>query len=188
MKVKYNNISISGRIGVGTTTLLNNLKPYLEHYNWKFRSTGQFIRQYTKENIFPVATLVSDDFDRKIEDKVFKIFKDKKKWVIEGWLAGFIARKLKTTLRVLLICSKESLLVDRVVNRDKLTIEKAKNLIKSRETKNIEKWKKIYGNYDFFNPKYYHLIIDTYSSGPLETVGKVLDKLGYNNHNIVVNK
>ena len=35
--------------------------------------------------------------------------------------------------------------------------------------------------YDFFDPKYYHLVIDTYSSGPNETVGIVLDKLGFTN-------
>ena len=34
-------------------------------------------------------------------------------------------------------------------------------------------------DYDFWHPKYYDLVIDTYSSGQMETVGKVLDKLAY---------
>ena len=47
------------------------------------------------------------------------------------------------------------------------------------ESKGVWYGHEIYGDYNFFDPKYFHLIIDTYSSGPLETVGKVLDKLGY---------
>lgn len=186
MKLKYNNITISGGIAVGTTTLFNNLKPYLRPYGWRFKSTGEFIRQYTQEKINPVATLVSDDFDRKIETKVAKTLEKEKKWVIEGWLSGFVARNIKTTLRILLICSEESLRIDRVVNRDKITIREAKKMIKTRENGNLKKWRRIYGNYNFFDPKYYHLVIDTYSSGPLETVGKVLDRLGYKNNNIQV--
>ncbi len=181
MKLKYDNITISGGIATGTTTLLNNLKFYLQPLGWKFRSTGQIVREMTKENIFPVATLVSDEVDRKIEEKVRKLLTTEKNWVIEGWLAGFVARDLKNTLKVLLICSDDGLRVDRVVNRDNVTVEEAKKLIKEREEENFKKWKRIYGDYNFFDPKYYDLVIDTYSSGPLETVGKVLDRLGYSN-------
>jgi cytidylate kinase len=92
-----------------------------------------------------------------------------------------MARNFNDTLRVLLICSNPALKVDRVVNRDKVTIEEAKRMIKEREEDNLKTWKKIYGDFDFFGPKYYHLVIDTYSSGPLETVGKVLDRLGFKN-------
>jgi len=54
-------------------------------------------------------------------------------------------------------------------------------MVKEREEDNIKTWKKLYGDYEFFDPKYYHLVIDTFSSGPLETVGKVLDRLGFKN-------
>jgi cytidylate kinase len=56
--------------------------------------------------------------------------------------------------------------------------------VKEREEKNFKTWQKIYGKYNFFEPKYYDLVIDTYSSGPLETVGKVLDKIGFDNNNL----
>ena len=179
MKLKFDNIAISGGIGTGTTTLLKNLKAYLKPLGWQFRSTGQFIREYTKENLMPLANLVSDDFDRKIEARVKKTFETKKNRVIEGWLAGFISRNIKNTLRVLVICSDEAIRIDRVANRDHISIEEAKKNISLREEKNFEKWKRVYGNYNFFDPKYYHLIIDTYSSGQMETTGKVLDKLGF---------
>ncbi len=188
MDLKFYNVSISGGVAVGTTTLMENLKPYLEPYGWKFKSIGQFVREYTKENVLPLASLVSEDFDRQIERKVFETLSSERQWVIDAWLAGFMSRELTNTLRVLLYCSETSLRVDRVANRDRVSVEEAKRFLKLREEKNIKKWQHIYGNYDFFNKKYYHLVIDTYSSGQHETVGKVLDSLGYRNDTIQITR
>jgi cytidylate kinase len=179
MDLFFDNIAISGGVACGKGTLQRNLKTYLEPMGWEFRSTGQIIRDYTKENVLPLATMVSEDFDRKVENSVGELFQTKTKLCVEGWLAGFVARELDNTLRVLLICSNEALRVDRVANRDKVTIEEAKHNIKVREEENFKKWQKLYGDHNFFDPAYYHLVIDTYSSGQMETVGKVLDKIGY---------
>lgn len=183
---KFTNITISGGIGVGTTTLMKNLQPYLESYGWKFKSTGQFIREYTKENLLPTATLVSDDFDRDIEKKAYETLKNEKNRVIEAWLGGFVARGLPHVLRVLLTCSKEDIRVDRIANRDNISIAQAKENIKKREEENFKKWRRIYGDYNFFDQKFYSVVIDTYESGPLETVGKVLDVLGYKNSHLPI--
>lgn len=173
----YKNIAISGGIGVGTTTLMKNLHKHLEKEGWRARSTGQIVRDYTKENVLPTATLVSDEFDRKMEAEVERILKDQDKQIIEGWLAGFVSRNNPEVLRILVTCSDLSLRIDRVANRDSLTIEKAKEFIKEREEENFKKWRRLYGKYDFFDPSFFHVVIDTYSSGPMETVGKVLDAL-----------
>lgn len=186
MDFKYANMTISGGIAVGTTTLMENLKPYLEPYQWKFKSNGEIVREYTKENVLPLATLVSDDFDRKIEATVYEKLEKEKNWVLEGWLTGFISRNLPNTLRILLICSENSIRIDRLMNRDKVSVSDAKNFLKLREDKNFKKWQQIYGEHNFFNPKYYHLVIDTYSSGQNQTVGKVLDALGYKSDNIQI--
>lgn len=179
MDIKYDHITISGGVAVGTTTLIDNLRPYLEPQGWKLISKGNMIREYMKENIMPIASLVSDEYDRAIEKKTRHILKNEKHWVIEAWLAGFVARDLAKTLRILLVCSHDSLRIDRVVNRDKINTADAKKFIKAREEGNFKKWKKIYGDYDFFDPKYYNMTIDTYSSGQFETMVKVLDAIGY---------
>lgn len=188
MQFNFENITISGGVAVGTTTLMNNLRPYLEPYNWQFKSTGQFVREYTKENVLPLATLVSDDFDRQIEKRVEDTLRNESNWVMEGWLAGYVARNLENTLRIMLVCSETSLRIDRVANRDKLSVHEAKEFIKLREEKNLKKWQRVYGANDFFNPKHYHMVIDTYSVGQMEVVGKVLDKLGYNHDKIQITK
>lgn len=177
-KLNYKNITISGGVATGKNTLLNNLKPFLEPLNWHFASGGQILRDYLKEYINPKAGMAPKDIHHQIDKRTIELL-NKGYYVIESWLAGFMAKERKDTLRVLLICSNPALKIDRVVNRDKVNIETAKKIIKEREEDNFKTWKKIYGNFDFFDPKYYHLIIDTYSSGPLETVGRVLDALGY---------
>ncbi len=188
MKFKYENITISGGVATGKNTLLNNLKPYLQPYGWKFTSGGQLLRDFTKEYIQPLASLVDKKFHNELDKRTRRLLTKEGHYVIEAWLAGFIARDLKNTLRILLTCRNDALRVDRVANRDKVSIEQAKKFIKEREEENFKTWRKIYGNYDFFNPKYFHLIIDTYSSGPLETLGQVLDALGYDHTQISIQK
>jgi cytidylate kinase len=188
MQFHFDNITISGGVAVGKSTLIDNLKPYLEPYNWKFKSVGDIFRDYVKEHVAPNASLVPDDFDRAMEKEVERKLTEEKHWIIQAWISGFVARKLPHTLRVLLICKDNSLRVDRVANRDKITVEQAKHFIKEREQDNISKYKRLYGDYNFWDPTYYHLVIDTYSSGQLETTGMVLDKLGYDISKIEVEK
>ncbi|MBI1869550.1 cytidylate kinase family protein, partial [Candidatus Gottesmanbacteria bacterium] len=104
------------------------------------------------------------------------------KVIYEAWLAGFVAQDIAGILKLLLICSNDAVRIDRVMNRDEVTADEAKRFIRTREDENIVKWHKIYGKHDFWNPKYYDLVIDTYSKGAMETLGVVLDKLGYRNH------
>jgi cytidylate kinase len=179
MDLAYDNITISGGIAVGKTTLLKNLMSYLEPLGWKFRSIGDIHRTFLNDNVMPEASKVSDEFDRKIETEVLHILSTEKKQVIQAWISGFVARELINTLRVLLICKENSLRVDRVANRDHISIQEAKNFIKQREEGNLQKYKRLYGDYSFWDPKYYHLVIDTYANSQMECVDLVLNKLGY---------
>lgn len=178
VNLNWENITISGGVATGKNTLLENLKPYLEPLGWKFSSGGKILRDYLKEYKNPLASLGDEKIHHIIDERTINLLKEGH-YVIESWLAGFMARNFQNTLRVFLTCSNPALKIDRVVNRDNVSIEEAKKMIKEREEDNFATWKKLYGDYNFFDPKYYHLVIDTYSSGPLETVGKVLDKLGF---------
>ena len=190
MKFKYRNIAISGRPGVGRSTLFNNLKTVLKPLGWKFFSGGEFSRQYAidhglfdkKNSYHHSASLYSDKIDLKIDVEMRKKLEKEDNYVVESWLAGYNMRNVPGVLRVLLVCD-DALRIDRIVNRDNLSVEEVKRHIKEREETNFKKWKCMYGTTDFWNPKYYDLIIDTYSSGRTETLEKVLDKLGYNRKN-----
>lgn len=178
-KPKYRLITVSGKIAVGTTTLTKNLVRTL---NWKHINVGAIQREFDRKNQINEnkqgAFARSDSHEKSIDAMTEKILREDKEIVYEAWLSGFFARNYKDTLKVLLVCSHEDIRVDRVANRDNLTIEEAKKWMKQREEENINKWKKLYGDFDFWNPEYYDLIIDTYTSGPMETMGRVIDKLG----------
>ncbi len=178
--LRFRNITISGGVAVGKNTLLNNLKPYLLPIGWQLTSGGQLLRDFAQEQVQPLASLVSDDFHHKLDERT-KSLLETGHIVIEAWLAGFMARKRNDTLRILLTCQNDALRVDRVANRDKIPVSQAVEYIKEREDNNFKEWKRLYGDYNFFDPSYYHIVVDTYSSGPNETVGMVLDKLGYQN-------
>lgn len=180
---KYRNITVSGKIAVGTTTLAKNLQKIL---NWEYINTGALQRQYDRVHGIAEnergAVARPDSHEREMEAMAKKILTEKEHVIYEAWLSGFVAQTIPHILKVLLICSDEAICIDRVVNRDKVSVDEAKRFIKTREEENTQKWQALYGSYDFWNPKYYDLVIDTYSSGQMETLGKVLDKLGYKNN------
>lgn len=175
---QYRIITIAGKYAVGTTTLAENLKDTL---GWKYVNVGAIQREYDRKNNINEnrqgALSRSDEHERKMDDMTKKMLKEEKNLIYEAWLAGFMAQRIPGVLKVLLICSEEAVRIDRVVNRDEISVDEAKQYIKQREEENSVKWKKLYGDHDFWDPKYYDLVIDTYSSGQMETLGRVLDKL-----------
>jgi predicted cytidylate kinase len=182
--LKYRAITISGQVAVGTSTLARNLKEVL---GWKYINAGDIQRGYDrKHNINENkqgATARSDEHENEIDEMTKKMLREEKNIIYEGWLAGFMAQGIKDVLKVLVICSEDAIRIDRVANRDKLSISEAKEWLKQREEENTVKWQKLYGKHAFWSPQsgFYDLVIDTYSKGPNETVGAVLDKLGYKN-------
>lgn len=173
-------VTISGKVATGTSTLSKNLTHVL---GWKYVNLGEIQREYDRANQIAEnkqgAASRPDHHERAMDNMTKKMLQDENNIIYEAWLAGFIAQQIAGVLKVLVICTHDDVRIDRVVNRDNITIAEAKQFIKQREEENVKKWQKLYGPYDFWDPKYYDLVIDTYSSGPMETLGKVLDKLGY---------
>ena len=185
--LKYSSVAISGRPGAGRSTLLKNLRPHLEPLCWEIFSGGDWARQFAieagthdpKDMRHHLATDYGDDIDYQIDEALReKIAKPGTHMAVESWIAGWNARGLKHVLKVLLMCD-DALRIDRVVNRDNVTVEEAKEHIRMREEANIGKWKRLYKVDDFWDPKYYDLVINTYSHGPRETLELVLQALGY---------
>lgn len=185
--LKYSSIAISGRPGAGRSTLLKNLTSVVHPLGWEIFSGGEFSRTYAinigkhdpNDVTHHLATDYSDDIDHKIDAAMREKLSDPNTHVaVESWIAGWNMRGLPHVLKVLLMCD-DSLRIDRVVNRDNLSVEEAKGHLRKREEANIGKWKRMYGVTDFWDPKYYDLVINTYSHGPKETLNLVLQALGY---------
>jgi cytidylate kinase len=185
--LKYSSVAISGRPGAGRSTLLKNITPIVKPLGWEIFSGGDWARQFAiktgkhkaDDPTHHKATDYGDDVDHKIDAAMREKLSNPNTHVaVESWIAGWNMRGLKHVLKVLLMCD-DALRIDRVVNRDTISVDAAKQHLKDREDANIAKWKRMYGATDFWDPKYYDLVINTYSHGPLETRDLVLQALGY---------
>ncbi len=201
-KTKYKNITISGLPGSGSTTLLNLLKEELKFKGWSGFSGGEFMRQYAVEKglyddtqkIHHSAIAYDDDFDRQVDLDIRKKLKSQEQWIIESWLSGFMAQGLPAILKILVYCSEDSVRIDRIVNRDDISVEEAKTHINDRYQTNLKKWRQLYQKewrqwvvakglaepnepIDFWKPELYDLVIDTYSNNQQQTTNIVLDAI-----------
>ena len=201
---KYKNITISGLPGAGSTTLLKLLKDdeVLKFAGFNGFSGGEFMRSYAKEKglfkenagLHHAATDYEDDFDRQVDMGVREKLSTEEGWIIEAWLSGFMAQGVEGTLKVLLKCSDEAVRIDRVVNRDGVTPQLAKENMRDRYQQNLEKWQRMYADewenwvvepgtlkasdpIDFWSENLYDVIIDTYSTNQQETLRIVLDAI-----------
>ena len=175
---KWKNITISGRAANGATTLSRALSQKL---GWQLINGGEIYRQYAQKNNIPLekTTEVSDEYHLELDNYIKEKLRTEQNLIIESWLSGFDAAGIAGVFKIFVMCSDDSVRVDRLVNRDKMTIEEAKQHLKTREEENLKKWEKLYKTRDFWNPKLYDLIIDTYHNGPTETLNLALKALGY---------
>jgi cytidylate kinase len=200
----FNNVTISGLPGCGSTTLKDNVIVALESEGWVGFSGGEHMRAYAiekgyfkldeKGNLHHDATVYSDDFDREVDFGMRERVEKGNKQILEAWLSGFMAQGVPKVLKVLMLCSDESVRVDRMMNRDNVTADDAIQNMNERLTKNSEKWKRLYADQwkewvvgtglaaenepiDFWNPRLYDLCIDTYKFNKEQSLQLVLNAL-----------
>ncbi|HUD04744.1 MAG TPA: cytidylate kinase family protein [Patescibacteria group bacterium] len=182
------NITISGRIGAGATTLAKKLSGVL---NWPLLEGGDLFEKIHKQlNISQVDVLQRpDSFDLQFEVQIKKILTEEKQQIIQSHLAGFDIQGLAGVYKILVICQdpqgedKADIRIDRLMNRDGISLQEAKHEALVREEENLEKFRKLYAHNDqswiYWNPKYYDLIVNTYSLNREEALEFVLEKIGF---------
>jgi len=180
------NITISGRIGSGATTLAQKLSKVL---GWEMLEGGQIMRRINQEVGADVVETNKrpDHFDLEYEEMVKKILREEKNRIVQSHLAGFDAQEIEGVYKILVVCEdeeendKKDIRIDRLVNRDKISVEEAKNEVIEREKRNLEKWIRLYVNNDetwvYWDKKYYDLVINTYSHNKEETLKIALEAL-----------
>ncbi|MBQ6154377.1 AAA family ATPase [bacterium] len=199
---RYHNITISGLPGCGSTTMLNGLRDTLAASGWRGFSGGEFMRHYATEkglwdannNAHHNATVYSVEFENEVDFGMRDKLQNETQWIIESWLSGFLAQGVPKTLKILMTCSSDDIRIDRVVNRDNITIEQAKQNTIERYEANLRKWTDMYGDkwqewvvdagkakpedpIDFWRPDLYDLVLDTYSMNQEQTLRTVLNEL-----------
>ena len=176
------NITVSGRIASGATTLAEHIAA---HLGWKIMDGGKLFREFTKDHGY--AAERSDQFDLDYEEKIKHILKTQKHNIIQSHLAGFDAQDIDGALKILVVCEdngedKADIRIDRLANRDAFPVDQAKHEVFEREEQNLAKWRRMYANNDpewiYWNPKYYDLVVNTFTHNQEESLKLVLEKLG----------
>ncbi len=173
----YKNITISGRVASGATTLSKSLANKI---GWQLINGGEIVRNYMKKKNIPLEHTfqTTDQYHLDLDEFIKNKLRSENHLIVESWLSGFDAQGIDGVFKIFVLCSDDSIRIDRIVNRDRLTIEEAKAHLKTREEENLKKWVSLYHTRDFWNPKLYDLIIDTYQNGPTETLKIALNALG----------
>ncbi len=182
------NITISGRIGAGATTLAKNLAGIL---CWDILDGGKLMRKIQAELGAAVEDALKrpDHFDIEYEERVKKMLQHESHHIIQSHLAGFDAQGIPEVFKILVVCEdengndKKEVRIDRLVNRDGTAVKQAKHETIERDRQDLEKWRKLYANNDqnwvYWDKKYYDLVINTYSHNQDETLKLALEKIGY---------
>ena len=182
------NITVSGRIGSGATTLA---KKIAEALGWKVLEGGVLFEKIHEELKLDESEANSrpDSFDLAYEEKIKKLLREENRFVIQSHLAGFDAQDIDGVFKILVVCEdqegndKADIRIDRLVNRRGISVEQAKHEASKREKEHLEKFRRLYANNDqnwvYWDKKYYDLIINTYSHNKEETLKIALEVIGY---------
>lgn len=181
------NITVSGRIGTGATTLAKEMAHAL---GWEMMDGGKLFRQFMKEEGLSVVNTNGrpDQIDLDYEKKVRETLQNKTHQIIQSHLSGFDAQGIPNIFKILIVCEdaegndKPEIRIDRLVNRDGVSVDHAKHEIHEREKQNLEKWRRLYAGNDpdwvYYDTKYYDLVINTYSHNQEETLKIALEGIG----------
>lgn len=180
-------ITVSGRIGAGSTTLANNLA---KHLGWRHIEGGEIFWEAVRKKmgLDPEDThLRPDEEDVIFDEQLKKILKEDEGIVLETKLAGFNSQGIDGVFKILVACSdnhgvdQTQIRIDRLVNREGISVEDAKAEVIEREKNDLDKWRKLYADNDpnwvYFDEKYYDLVVNTFASNSEQAVGKVIETI-----------
>lgn len=152
-------IAISGPHGAGKTTIA---KKIAEQLGLKYLSAGQIFRTLAKErkmSIIEFTKYVSDhpEIDIMI-DEIVKKEAERDNIVLDSQLAYKMVEKLDP-IRVMVTAKREDRII-RLMQRENISYNEAKIEIELRDNEERKRFKRLY-NVDLWNPKDFHIIINT---------------------------
>ncbi|HSX58219.1 MAG TPA: AAA family ATPase [Candidatus Saccharimonadales bacterium] len=172
--MKFRNIVVAGDVGTGTSTLAHSLA---DKFGWKYIAAGDFFRNYAKEHNIPLwnKEAIPDDFDKEVDDQLTNKLKEESGWVVDSHYAGWFLREDPQVFRILLTCDRK-VATQRMQQRDH-THEETSEEIEKRRAGLYAKFKKLYSDDNYEDPKFYDLVIDTTNTTAEETLNQAFDQL-----------
>ena len=170
--MKYKSIVISGQIASGTSTAAQNVAKQL---GLEYKSAGDFFRKYVIAHNIPLydKEQIPDDVEREVDGRLTEIAKQGGH-VIDAHYIAFFTRTDPEILRVLLLCTNEQR-YKRAQEREHTHTETVEE-IKKREQGLDKKFRKLYANENYLNPKFFDLVVDTTNTSQEEVAQKIIER------------
>jgi predicted cytidylate kinase len=167
--VDFLNIALSGDVGTGTTTLGRNLASSL---NWQHINAGEYFRAWHREKGVPLENVkeIPAEVNRELDERFLRDMQSIGKMVFESHLAGWLARDLSQTFKILCVADKEVTMA-RIASREGWDITEAKKFSEMRSKGLNETFGELYGVTNPYDPSLFDAVIDTTRM----SVGEVLD-------------
>jgi CMP/dCMP kinase len=182
-------ITVSGRIGAGSTSLARHLASAL---GWRHIEGGEVFWEAIRKKM-NVATkdtqLRPDEEDVLFEKKQKEILTNDQHIILESKLSAFCAQGIKGIFKVAVVCEdlegedQPQIRIDRLVNREQMKVDDAKAEVLEREVNDLTKWRRLYAegdkNWVYWAKKYFDLKVNTFSHNQEESLRLVLEAIGY---------
>lgn len=186
------NITVSGRIASGQTTLAKSLSEVLYWEFWEGGAlTEEYFKKVLKNNDEIDVDARPDSHEVWMDELIKKMLFGSSYQIIQSNLAGFDAQGIPGVFKILTVCEDKNgvdqanIRIGRLMNRKGVSIVDAKRNIVERERKNRDKWSRLYVKDDpswvYWDKKYYDLVINTYFLNKEESVNEALKAIGYKN-------
>lgn len=179
-RFKYQNIAVSGRIAVGSTSLVKALSQKL---GWNLREGNQIFRDISmqmgfdlEKNIQEAITDRSDQIDLHVDRETTSILEKQSNIVVCSKLAGFLSRDIIHAFKIL-VTAPPDVRIQRYSRDRGHAMAEAERLIKLREEEDNIKFSRLYGRHNFFDHKYFNLILNSSKLSIEEEAEKVLEVL-----------
>lgn len=167
-------ITISGTPGSGKSTIARMLKDRLDLPYVYSGLLFRLIAEKHKISLEEFGTYCEqhDDVDRELDDKQLEILR-KGNVILEGRLAGWIAHLNEIPAFKIMIDADILVRAQRVVMREKGTVEQRRKEIEKREESEQSRYKRYY-NIDLKNTSIYDLVVDSSDKTPEIIIEEIL--------------
>lgn len=169
-------ITISGEVATGKSSLADAVIASLP--GWRRVNTGQRFRDFSAARGMSIqqVSLLPDEVHKAFDDSQRKLLEKETDIVVEGRLSGWLARGLDDVLKIYCYAPLD-VRAERYMRREKVDQAQAVADIEYRDSRDVEKYKRIYGVPDYRAPEFYNLLVDTSKYTPPELAQQVVKAL-----------
>ena len=177
--MKYRSIIISGPVASGTTTTAKALS---EKLNLEFQSAGDYFRNYLLKHNIHISDIekIPVEIDKKTDAQSSKLVEKSDGIVFDSLYLGYFCRNMPHVLKVLLTAN-EDIRIKRALARTHTHKETAQD-VRKRDKAQDNKFRKLYADENFLDPKFFDLVIDTTNLKPEEVVQTIQNKFLSSNY------